>query len=225
MYLVIYMIKKKLDIIYEDKYLLVVNKPTKILCVATLKEKENTLYHEASLYVKKKHKSNKIFIVHRLDKDTSGVVVFAKDEKTKKILQDNWDKYAINREYISLVKGHIKPEKNTLKNKLVETKTNLVYVDDKSKLGKLAITKYELINYKDNNSLIKINILTGKKNQIRVQLDYIGYPVVGDNKYGKNKSFYNRLMLHANLLELIHPITNEKLQLVARIPKEFESLN
>ena len=221
MYLVIDMISKKMDIIYEDKYLLVVNKPTKILCVATLKEKEHTLFHEASLYVKKKHKSNKIFIVHRLDKDTSGVVVFAKDEKTKKLLQDNWDKYAINREYTALVKGHIKPDKNTLKNKLVETKTNMVYVDDKSKLGKLAITKYEVLCYKDNNSLIKINILTGRKNQIRVQLDYIGYPIVGDNKYGKNKSFYNRLMLHANKLELVHPVTNEKLELIARMPKEF----
>lgn len=218
------MMKKKMDIIYEDKYLLVVNKPTKLLTVATAKEKENTLYHEASMYVKKKHKSNKIFIVHRLDKDTSGVVVFAKDEKIKKLLQDNWDKYAINREYIALVKGHIKPEKNTLKNKLVETKTNMVFVDDKSKFGKVAITKYEVINFKDNNSLIKINILTGRKNQIRVQLDYIGYPIVGDNKYGKNKSFYNRLMLHANKLELINPITNEKLELIARIPKEFKNI-
>lgn len=218
------MMKKKMDIIYEDKYLLVVNKPTKLLTVATAKEKENTLYHEASMYVKKKHKSNKIFIVHRLDKDTSGVVVFAKDEKIKKLLQDNWDKYAINREYIALVKGHIKPEKNTLKNKLVETKTNMVYVDDKSKFGKVAITKYEVISFKDNNSLIKINILTGRKNQIRVQLDYIGYPIVGDNKYGKNKFFYNRLMLHANKLELINPITNEKLELIARIPKEFKSI-
>lgn len=215
---------KKLDIIYEDKYLLVINKPTKLLTVSTDKEKEHTLFHEASLYVKKKHKSNKIFIVHRLDKDTSGVVVFAKDEKTKKLLQDNWDKYAINREYTALVKGHIKPDKNTLKNKLVETKTNMVYVDDKSKLGKLAITKYEVINYKDNNSLIKINIQTGRKNQIRVQLDYIGFPIVGDNKYGKNKSFYNRLMLHANKLELIHPVTSEKFELIARMPKEFKNL-
>ena len=215
---------KKLDIIYEDKYLLVINKPTKMLTIASLKEKENTLYHEASNYVKKKHKSNKIFIVHRLDKDTSGVLVFAKDEKTKKILQDNWDKYAINREYIALLKGHIKPEKNTLKNKLVETKTNLVYVDDKAKFSKLAITKYELINYINSNSLVKINILTGRKNQIRVQFDYIGNPVVGDNKYGKNKSFYNRLMLHANKLELIHPASKEKLTFDAILPKEFKDL-
>ena len=224
MYLVIYMMKKKLDIIYEDKYLLVVNKPTKMLSVASLKEKEHTLYHEASSYVKKKHKSNKVFIVHRLDRDTSGVIIFAKDEKTKKILQDNWDKYALTREYIALVKGHISPNKNTLKNKLVETKTNLVYVDDQSKIGKLAITNYEVINYKDGNTLIRINILTGRKNQIRVQLDHYGYPIVGDNKYGKNKSFYNRLMLHANKLLLIHPVTNEKIELVARNPKEFNNL-
>ena len=224
MLLVIFMKVKKLDIIYEDNYILVINKPTKLLSIATSKEKVNTLYHEASLYVKKKHKSNKVFIVHRLDRDTSGVVVFAKDEETKKLLQDNWDNFAISREYIALLKGHISLKKATLKNKLVETNTNLVYVDDKSKFGKLAITNYELISYIGNNSLVKINILTGRKNQIRVQFDYIGYPIVGDNKYGKNKSFYNRLMLHANKLELVHPISKEKLYLEAKMPKEFKDI-
>ena len=215
---------KKLDIIYEDKYIIAINKPTKLLTVSTLKEKEKTLFHEVSLYEKKKHKSNKVFIVHRLDKDTSGVVLFAKDEKTKKILQDNWDKYALNREYIALVKGKITPSKKTLKNKLVETKTNLVYVDDKSKNGKLAITNYELVKYIGSNSLIKINIETGRKNQIRAQLDYYGYPIIGDMKYKKIKSFYNRLMLHASTLEIIHPVTKEKLILKALEPKEFKDL-
>ena len=215
------MINKKMDIVFEDKYLLIINKPAKLLTVATDKEKEKTLYHEASMYVKKKHKSNKIFIVNRLDKDTSGIVVFAKDEKTKRVLQDNWDKYAVKREYIALVKGKINPKKDTLKNKLVETKTNLVYIDEKSKIGKLAITKYEFIKEINGNSLISIEILTGRKNQIRVQLNNINHPVIGDMKYGKNKSFYNRLMLHANKLILINPITNEKLELESRLPKEF----
>ena len=120
------MVNKKMDIVYEDKYLLIINKPTKLLTVATDKEKEKTLYHEASMYVKKKHKSNKIFIVNRLDKDTSGIVVFAKDEKTKIMLQNNWDRFAIKREYIALVKGIINPKTNTLKNKLVETLLNIV---------------------------------------------------------------------------------------------------
>lgn len=218
------MVNKKMDIVYEDKYLLIINKPTKLLTVATDKEKEKTLYHEASMYVKKKHKSNKIFIVNRLDKDTSGIVVFAKDEKTKIMLQNNWDRFAIKREYIALVKGIINPKTNTLKNKLVETKTNLVYIDEKAKDGKLAITKYSLIKNVNNNSLINIEILTGRKNQIRVQLNNINHPVVGDMKYGKNKSFYNRLMLHASKLILINPNNNEKLELDARLPKEFKNL-
>ena len=223
-YLVIDMKTKKLDIIYEDKYLLVINKPTKLLTISTDKEKEHTLFHEASLYVKKKHKSNKVFIVHRLDKDTSGVVIFAKDEKTKRLLQENWDKLAVNREYIGLVKGKITPSNKTLKNKLVETITNLVYVDDNNKYGKTAITKYELINYVGDNSLIKINILTGRKNQIRAQLDNFGYPLIGDMKYKKNKSFYNRLMLHASKLELVNPYSKETMIFDANIPKEFKSL-
>lgn len=218
------MTNKKMDIVYEDRYLLIINKPSKLLTVATDKEKEKTLYHEASMYVKKKHKSNKIFIVNRLDKDTSGIVVFAKDEKLKKELQDNWNKYALKREYIALVKGVINPKKASLKNKLVETKTNLVYIDEKAKGGKLAITNYEFVKEVGGNSLIMVEILTGRKNQIRVQLNNINHPVVGDMKYGKNKSFYNRLMLHAYKLVLINPATNEKLELVSKLPKEFNKI-
>jgi len=212
---------KKMDIIYEDKYIIAINKPTKLLTISTNKEKEKTLYHEVSEYVKKKHKSNKIFIVHRLDFDTSGVTVFAKDQKVKEELQNNWDKYATKRSYIALVEGLIKPDKLTLKNKLVETKTNMVYVNDNSKYGKLAITSYSLNRYIGGNSLIDIEIKTGRKNQIRVQLSNYGYPIIGDKKYEGKKSFYNRLMLHANVLELVHPVTKEKLNLSARIPKEF----
>ena len=215
---------KKLDIIYEDKYIVVINKPTKYLTIATDKEREKTLYNEVSTYLKKKHKSNKVFVVHRLDRDTSGVIIFAKDIKTKNILQDNWEKYAYKRLYVALVKGKITPKEKVLKNKLLETKTNLVYVDDLSKYGKTAITKYELIKYVNNNSLVNIEIKTGRKNQIRVQLYNYGYPVIGDFKYGKVKSQYNRLMLHANKVYFIHPITKEELVFEARLPKEFKTL-
>ena len=217
------MLKKKLDIIYEDKYIIAINKPSKLLTIASNKEKEKTLYHEVSEYEKKKHKSNKIFIVHRLDKDTSGIVLFAKSEDIKKKLQNNWDKVAVKREYIALVNGKVKDKSKTLNNKLVETKTNLVYVDDNSKFGKIAITKYNLIKYVNNNSLLDIEILTGRKNQIRVQLANMGHPIVGDIKYGLKKSFYNRLMLHASKLVIIHPVTNETLLLESRLPKEFKS--
>lgn len=216
--------RKKLDIIYEDNDIIVINKPTKLLTISTPKEKEKTLFHEVSDYVKKKHKSNKVFIVHRLDKDTSGIVVFAKTENIKNILQNNWDELAIKREYIALLNGKITPKKQTLKNKLCETRTNLVYVNDNDKYGKLAITSYELIKYVNNNSLVNINIKTGRKNQIRVQLSNIGYPVVGDMKYGVKKSFYKRLMLHASYLELKHPVNNQILKLNSAYPTEFKTL-
>lgn len=217
--------QKKLDIIYEDKDIIVINKPCKLLCVSTEKEKEKTLFYEVSLYVKKKYPKNKVFIVHRLDKDTSGIVVFAKNEKIKNDLQNNWDKYAINREYIALVNGKVKNKEGTLKNRLCETSTNLVYVDDENKNGKLAITKYKLIKYIDNNSLLDINILTGRKNQIRVQLMNMGNCIIGDTKYGKKRSYLNRLMLHASKLELFHPSLNKTIVFEAKLPKEFKLLS
>ena len=212
---------KKLDIIYEDKYLIAVNKPAKLMSIASNNESEKTLYHEVSSYVKKKHKSNKIFIVHRLDFDTSGIMIFAKDEKIKKEMQSLFENKKIDRFYIGLVKGHITPSKCTLKNKLYEDKTHMVYVNEHHKESKLAITSYELINVINNTSLISIKIETGRKNQIRVQLANHGYPLVGDLKYGKTKSRYNRLMLHASKLVFTHPVTKEVLDLNARLPKEF----
>ena len=183
---------KKLDIIYEDKYLIAVNKPAKLLSIASNNETEKTLYHEVSSYVKKKHKSNKIFIIHRLDFDTSGIMIFAKDEKTKRLMQSLFENKKIDRFYIGLVKGHIKPEKSTLKNKLFEDKTHMVYVNEHHKDAKLAVTSYELIENVNDLSLINIKIETGRKNQIRVQLSNYGFPIVGDLKYGKTKTRFNK---------------------------------
>lgn len=215
--------KEKLDIVYEDKYIIIVNKPSGLFTISTDKEKIKTLYHQVSLYLKQKHKSNKVFIVHRLDKDTSGLVIFAKSEKTKKILQDNWD--SVKREYIALVNGKVLKEKDIIKSYLKETKTLLVYSSNDSKNGKLAITEYERLSFNKDYSLLKINIKTGRKNQIRVHLNDIGHPIVGDKKYGniKNKGI-NRLCLHANILEFNHPVTKELLKLESKCPKLFFDL-
>lgn len=208
---------KKMNIIYEDKTLLVVNKPAKKLTIATPKKELNTLYHEAREYVKKQNPSNKIFIVHRLDKDTSGIVVFAKDEKAKNYLQDNWNSYY--REYIAIVEGIVK-KSGTLKSYLAESKTLNVY-STKSKNGKLAITNYEVLDNNKKYSLLKINILTGRKNQIRVQLSDIKHPIVGDKKYKSKTNPLNRMGLHANKLIIKHPITKKELVLEAKVPKIF----
>lgn len=207
----------KLEIIYEDNDLLVVNKPCGLLTVATQKEKEKTLYHFALEYLRSK--KEKVFIVHRLDKDTSGIVVFSKNEKLKEMFQDNWKKFALKREYVAVVNGNIVPDKKVLKNYLNENKNHLVYVTDKYH-GKEAITRYEKIKSNDNYSLINIDIETGRKNQIRVQLSNYGYGIVGDKKY--NNSSEKRLYLHASLLKIKHPINGKIYEFKSSMPNEFK---
>lgn len=212
--------KDKLDIIYEDKFIIVVNKPSHLLTISTDNEKEKTLFHKVMLYEKRKNKNNKVFIVHRLDKDTSGLVLFAKDEKTKYFLQNNWDKDT-KRGYVALVHGKTK-NKDTLKSYLTETKTLLVHSTHDKKIGKLAITEYERIAENNKLTLLKINIKTGRKNQIRVQLNDNNNQIVGDKKYGDNKfDPLRRLCLHANYLSIIHPTTNKRMVFNIDIPKEF----
>ncbi len=203
---------KKLDILYEDKYIIVVNKPCKVLTIKDKKGDKN-LYEDVSSYVKKQNPHNKIFIVHRLDKDTSGIVLFAKSEKIKHYFQEHWDN--VKREYLALVEGHLPKKKDTLVNFLSETKTYLVYVSDN---GKKAITSYEVIEANKNTSLIKVSIATGRKNQIRVQLSHIGNPIVGDKKYGAKTNLLNRLGLHASYLEFTHPITHKVIEITSISP-------
>lgn len=216
--------KKKLDIIYEDKNIIVVNKPSGLLTVSTLKEKERTLFHFVSDYVKKSNPKSKIFIIHRLDKDTSGIVMFAKHQDIKFKYQNNWDKLVTKRRYIAIVEGILKEKKGTIKSHLKETKTLFVYSSDDKVNGKLAITNYEVSKETKRYSLLNVDLKTGRKNQIRVHLSDIKHPIVGDNKYGKAKGPLNRLGLHAYELELINPITKKKMLFQAKIPKSFKDM-
>lgn len=175
--------KDRLDIIYEDKNIVVINKPSGLLTVSTEKEKENTLMHKVISYEKKKNKNNKVFIVHRLDKDTSGIVVFAKNMKMKNLLQNNWDNLVKLRQYVAIVEGIPIKEKDTLRSWLKEDKTLRIYSSKKEGDGRLAITKYRLVTNSDKYSLLEVEIKTGRKNQIRVQLSDIGNPIIGDKKY------------------------------------------
>ena len=208
---------KKMHIIYEDKELLVVDKEAKKLTMATEKKESNTLYHEAREYVKKQYPKNKIFIVHRLDKDTSGLVIFAKNEQKKLSLQNNWSK--VKREYYCIVEGHLSKKKDTLKSYLIETKTLDIYETKDSKKGKLAITEYEVLKENKNYSLLKISIKTGRRNQIRVQLSSIGHPIVGDKKYSSKSDPIHRLCLHAYLLDFNEK--NKNYHFETKYPKEF----
>ncbi len=208
----------KLKIVYEDKYLLVVNKPYHLLTIATDKEGEDTLYHKVYLYLKRKNKNNKVFIIHRLDYDTSGLVVFAKDPKIKTLMQNNWNK--VVRKYVAIVNGKLAKKEGVIKSYLKETKTNLVYSSNDKKNGLLAITNYRRVLEYKNLSLVEIEILTGRKNQIRVHMKDLGNPILGDKKYGSKTSEF-RMYLHAYYLKFNHPITKEELELELDIPKDF----
>lgn len=210
---------KKINIVYEDKYMIIVNKPSGLLTIATEKEKNKTMYHEVLEYVKKKNQ--KLFIIHRLDKDTSGLIIFSKDIKIKNYFQNNWPN--VVRKYIAIVEGNVKEEDRIIKSYLKETKSLLTY-SSKDTNGKLAITKYHKIKSNDLYSMLEIEILTGRKNQIRVHMKDIGNPIIGDKKYGSKKSPINRLGLCANEIKFIHPVYKKEISLKIDLPKEFLKL-
>lgn len=211
---------KKLRIIYEDKYLIIVNKPTGEFTISRDNHYDNNLYDEVKTYVKKQNPKNKIFIVYRLDKDTSGLVLFAKNEKVKYDLQRNWQN--VERKYYAVVSGKLNENNGTLKDFLYETKGLDVVVTNIKKIGKLAITNFNVIENNNKYSLLDINIETGRRNQIRVQLANIGHPIIGDKKYGKVK--YKRMMLEAYYLKFVHPVTKKVCYAELPLNNDFEKL-
>lgn len=207
-----------LKIIYEDNDIIVIDKPTKILTISNDKEKEKTLYREVSNYLKKENK--KVFVIHRLDYDTSGIIMFAKNQKVQKLYQDNWNNLAKKREYTAAVEG-LTNSKGHIESYLKMSKTLQVY-SSKNKDGLLAITDYERIKYNNKYSLVKILISTGRRNQIRCHMADIGHPILGDNRYAKKKNdLLGRLALHANRLEIVNPTSNKLMIFTSEIPKEF----
>ena len=211
------------EVLFEDDHIIVVNKPSGLLTIATEKEKDRTLYHIVREYLVSKENHAKVFIVHRLDKDTSGVVVLAKNEKIKNQLQENWNEYVSLREYVAVVHGHLKEESGRVVQKLMETKTNLVYVS-RSNEGKEAITNYKVIKENDNYSLVNVSIETGRKNQIRVAFQSLRHPIVGDKKYGDSKDKESRLYLHANRLKMYYPVLKKDILFETANPQEFKKI-
>lgn len=215
--------EEKLDIIYEDKEIIVINKPAGLLSIATDNEKTKTAYHMLVNHVRKENPKNQVFVVHRLDRDTSGVLMIAKDIKLRDKLQDDWNNLVSERQYYAIVEGKLKKKEDTIKSYLTETTTHLVY-SSRGKTGKEAITHYQVIKENKNYSLLKVNIDSGRKNQIRVHLKELGHPVIGDNKYGSGDNPLRRLGLHASVLELTHPITHKKMRFEAKIPDSFKKM-
>ena len=214
---------KGLKILYEDEDIIAIDKPSFLLTTATEKEKGKTAYRLVSSYMSEK-KQGRVFVVHRLDEDTSGVLIFAKSYEVAQALQNNWQEVVKCRAYYAIVEGHMEKEEETLKNYLIQDSFQLIRVSKDKKRGKLAITTYKLIKEKGDYSLLDVHLSSGRKNQIRVQLGHIGHYVVGDDKYGEPKDPLKRLGLHAYELAFVNPLNGKEYDLKSEMPKCFKDL-
>ena len=208
-------------ILYEDEHLIVVNKPAKLLSVANDKEKTRTAYHLVTDYVKARRVDDRIFVLHRLDRDTSGVLMFARDAETKELFQARWNEIVTRRGYLAVVEGVPKPAQDTIRSYLVETDTHLSFSGAPGKGAKEAVTSYQIVKAGSGYALLDISIETGRKNQIRVHMKEKGCPVAGDKQYGARTNPIGRLCLHANELSFTHPATGEQITFKATMPRDF----
>ncbi len=209
------------EIVYEDQDIVVISKPAGLLSIATENEKRATAYSGLSDHVKKQDPSNKIFIVHRLDRETSGLMLFAKSELVKRKLQDSWDDTVIDRSYVAVVEGSVEKPSGVVVSYLFEDKSFRVHSSPIPGKGKKAVTRYTVLKKSKNYTLLKLNLETGRKNQIRVHAQEIGHSVAGDKKYGAVTNPIRRLALHARQLAFIHPVSGEKLNFETAIPSAF----
>ena len=217
---------KGLNVLYEDHYILVVDKRNGLLSVSTDKIKENTAHYLLNNYVKKGNSksTSRVFIVHRLDRDTSGILIFAKTEQAKLFLQSEWEQFG--KKYYAVVHGILKEKEGLITSYLAENSIHRVYSVSNPEKGKLAKTRYQVIRESSKFSLVLIELLTGRKNQIRVHFSEKGHPVAGDRVYGdkeKDKDI-KRLTLHATYMTIIHPFTKEKMIFESPAPVYFKSL-
>lgn len=215
---------RELNILHIDEDIVVINKPAGLLTVATDKEKRRTAYSMLSSYVKTENADNKIFIIHRLDRETSGLLMFARSEEVKLQIQETWNTTISERTYVGVVEGVVDPPEGTVTSWLTESSAFIVYSSQNDKAGKKAITHYKMIDSTKDLSLLEINLETGRKHQIRVHMQDIKHPIVGDKKYGAGANFMGRMALHAKVLSFTHPRTGEVCHFDTGVPTKFKQL-
>jgi len=207
-------------IVYEDQYLFVVEKRSGILCNSPHSDEE-TVQGILNQYLEKNHQRCHAHTIHRLDRDTSGLLLFAKDKKVALKFEENWKETVYDRRYVALVHGEMRKKEGAISSWLKDNAQFLTYSSKTDNGGKFATTHYKLIKVSDGYSLVELKLDTGRKNQIRVHLADIGFPVVGDPKYGDGDDKIGRLGLHAYKLCFIHPITHEDLKFETEFPASF----
>ena len=214
----------RLKIVYEDDDIIVVNKGYGLLSMGTDRIKDGTAYSILRDYVKRKDPSNKLFIVHRLDRDTSGLMMFAKSVRAKEEMQHNWNNMVLERKYVAVVEGSLEPEEGEIRSYLTENSAHEVYSTNNPEEGQLAVTYYRTLKTHAPYSMVELSLATGRKNQIRVHLKDAGHPIVGDRRYGAKPSPIHRLCLHARTLRFVHPITRRDMNFTCALPAGYARL-
>ena len=215
----------RLKIYYEDDDVIVVYKGYGLLSVGTDGKKEGTAYSILRDYVKRVDPRQKLFIVHRLDQQTSGLMVFAKTEQAKNTLQHNWNNMVLERRYLAVVEGRPDSREGVVRNYLAENARHIMYSSDKPvEGGQEAVTRWKALRSRGGYTLMEVSLDTGRKNQIRVHMKDLGHPIAGDKKYGARTSPIHRLALHAATLRFVHPVTRRDMNFTSPAPASFDKL-
>ena len=215
---------KGVTLLYEDRDIIVIDKPGGLLTMGTERDKSRTAHTILNDYVRKgdPRSRNRVYIVHRLDRETSGILIFAKSETAKNFLQEQWQD--TEKHYLTIVYGSVTPKTGTISSYLTENSAFTVYSTPDQSAGKLSHTEYTVLKEAKGFTLLDIHLLTGRKHQIRVHLSEQGHPVVGDKKYGKGNDSYNTLALHSRSLAFTHPVNGKRLTFETGAPEFFSRL-
>ena len=213
-----------LTILHEDKDIIVVEKPAGLLTIGTDRDKSRTAHYLLNDYVRKGNPKsrNRVYVVHRLDQDTSGILLFAKSEQAKQFLQENWPQ--TDKHYLAIVQGSLTSKEGTISTCLAENAAQRVYSTSDPAKGKLSHTAYKVLKESKGLSLLEIQLLTGRKHQIRVHFADLGHPIVGDRKYGTRDGMMKRLALHAKSISFIHPFNKRPMLFDTGMPEDFVRL-
>lgn len=215
----------RLQLVYEDEYVVVVNKGYGLLSVSRGAAKpETTAYNIVKNYLKECDSRQKVFIVHRLDRDTSGLMMFAKTPEAKEAMQHNWNNMVLERKYVAVVEGNVENDEGVIRSYLGETSAHEVFSTQDPQQGKLAVTRYKVLARGQGRSLVEYSLDTGRKNQIRVHSRDLGHPIVGDRRYGASQSPIGRLCLHARTLRFVHPQSRNDMNFQLPVPAKFLKL-
>ena len=214
----------RLSIVYEDDDIIVVNKGYGLLSVGTDKIKTGTAYSILRDYLKRIDPRNKLFIIHRLDQHTSGLMMFAKNVKAKEAMQHNWNNMVLERRYVAVVEGKLEPSEGEVRSYLAENSVHEVYSTDNPEEGQPALTLYRSLRCANGYTLVELQLETGRKNQIRVHMKDLGHPIAGDRKYGAKTSPIHRMALHAMTLRFAHPVTRADMNFSTPLPPQFAKM-